>query len=150
MPGCGEYKFPLNVALTEKRPDMVMWSDAKMIIIIFELTVPAERNVLAAHTRKEERYGTLANECRKSGYDTHVFNVEVGVLGFIGDSMRRALLALGGKSLWNSDLRRKIEHLALRCSYAIYLQHKSSAWTPWRLYVPGRSQGMAEEEKVKP
>ena len=134
LPGSA-YAFPLNVALTEKRPDLVLVSEQARIIVLLEHTAPAERNVRKASDRKQHRYANLVTDCEKGGYETFLFTVEVGVLGFIADSLRIALTAIGGKGLWKG-LREEMESLGLRCSYAIYLQHKSLAWQPWRLYVP--------------
>ena len=144
LPGFA-YEFPLNVALTEKRPDLVLVSERARIIVLLEHTAPAERNVRKATNRKQHRYAGLVTDCEKGGYETFLFTVEVGVLGFIADSLRIALTAIGGKGLWRG-VREEMESLALRCSYAIYLQHKSLEWKPWRLYIPGRWGKMEEAE----
>ena len=136
LPGFA-YEFPLHVALTEKRPDLVLVSERARIIVLLEHTAPAERNVRKATNRKQHRYAGLVTDCEKGGYETFLFTVEVGVLGFIADSLRIALTAIGGKGPWRR-VREEMESLALRCSYAIYLQHKSLEWKPWRLYIPGR------------
>ena len=61
----GPYAFPLDSALTEKRPDIVMWSESSKQLVMVELTVPNETNVVDAHRRKMERYRELLVECNK-------------------------------------------------------------------------------------
>lgn len=141
------YKFPFCVALTGQRPDFVLWSEKARVAVLLEHTAPAERNVQKATDRKQLRYGDLVRACEQGGYETYLFTVEVGVLGFVADSLRIALLEIGGKDLWKG-VRGEMESLGLRCSYAIYLQHKSPVWKPWRLYIPGKwGKGAGEEEE---
>ena len=52
--------------------------------------------------------------------------VEVGALGFVADSMRTNLKALG---VWSKALHTHLSEMALRCSYLIFLQHKTQVWT---------------------
>ena len=45
--------FPLHIIQTEKRPDIVAWSDSKKSVVLIELTVPCEENREEAHERKK-------------------------------------------------------------------------------------------------
>ena len=79
--------------MTTSRPDLVLWSAVAKIIILTELTVPAERNVRKAYLRKNLRYDGpdgLASDCRDAGWTVYVLPVEVWTLGFVANSMRRA------------------------------------------------------------
>ena len=65
-----KYQFPSLVAVTGKRPDLVLSSASSKRIVLVELTVPAERNVMQAFQRKMLRYdgpGALASDCRDAG-----------------------------------------------------------------------------------
>ena len=82
-----KYQFPTIVAVTGRRPDLVLWSASRRHIVLLELTVPAERNVVQAFERKMMRYdgpGALASDCRDAGWTVDVMPVEVGTLGFVG------------------------------------------------------------------
>ena len=57
--------FP--VMMTEKRPDLVVWSSDRKHVIILELTVPWEDNIKDAEYRKEKRYEDLINACKEKG-----------------------------------------------------------------------------------
>ena len=133
-----KYHFPSIVAVTDKRPDLVLWSFALKLIVLLELTVPAECNVMQAHDRKRLRYdgpGALASDCRDAGWTVEVMPVEVGTLGFVAESTMRACKKLGA---WSKDLKVALEDVALRGSYAIYIERKSPGWCleKWRLWRP--------------
>ena len=129
------YEFPLSAAVTGKRPDLVLWSESLRVVLLIELTVPAEKNVRAASTRKRERYQGLAEACRERGYTTELLPVEVGVLGFVAHSMQVVCKRLG---VWRGKLKRELEVVTLRCSYWMYLHFRSEDWTPGRLFRADR------------
>jgi hypothetical protein len=100
------YQFPSNIAVTGKRPDLVLWSTSLKLILLIELTVPAERNVQQAYDREMDRYdspGKLTSDCRDAGWDVEVMPMEVGTLGFIAESTMRMLKRLGA---WSKHLPR--------------------------------------------
>ena len=47
-------QFPVHIILTEKRPDIVAWSDSKKSVLLIELTVPWEENWEEAHERNKK------------------------------------------------------------------------------------------------
>ena len=53
LPG-STYSFPPSVASTDMRPDLVMWSNAKQVVILVELTICFETNFVDASLRKSE------------------------------------------------------------------------------------------------
>ena len=72
------YKFPFHITITEKRPDLVLWSEALRTIVLLELTVPHESNVRTAHTRKNTKYTELRQACRDARYRVELMPVEIG------------------------------------------------------------------------
>lgn len=117
-------------------PDLVVWSDSLRVVIMLELTVPSERGVRAAYERKEHRYGKpggLKEAC--AGYTVHLLPVEVGVLGFVAESMKRALRLLG---VWSNELSTALSDMALTCTYVIYVSRKQKSWSDWRMFDPTR------------
>ena len=72
---------------TEKRPDIVAWSDSKKSILLIELTIPWKENREEALKRKKNRYETLRADCVEKGWICHVIPIEVGCRGFIGHSV---------------------------------------------------------------
>ena len=129
-------RFPQYIAATAKMPDLVVWSDSLRVVVMLELTVPSERNVHAAFDRKTKRYGDpggLKDACE--GYTVYLLPVEVGALGFVAHSMRRALQRLG---VWSQQLSTALSDMALSCSYVIYVSRKQKTWTNWRMFDPTR------------
>lgn len=136
LPNTGTYLFPAHIAVTGKKPDFVLWSMQLKLIVILELTVPSERNVRTANLRKRTKYGEaggLVDQCKLAGYKVELLCVEVGVLGFVADSMSYALKKLG---VWSTAVSTQMSEIALRCSYAIFVQRGTLAWKDWRMYVP--------------
>jgi hypothetical protein len=147
-----KYQFPTIVAVTNKRPDLVLWSASRRHIVLLELTVPAERNVVQAFERKLMRYdgpGALGSDCRDAGWVVDVMPLEVGTLGFVAESTMRACKKLGA---WSKELKTTLEEATLRASYAIYIERKTPGWCldAWRVWRPGRKKADApgsREEK---
>ena len=94
-------QFPVHIIQTEKRPDIVAWSDSKKSVLLIELTVPWEENREEAHERKKSRYETLRADCVEKGWICHGIPIEVGCRGFIGHSVISFLSKIGitGRSL---------------------------------------------------
>jgi hypothetical protein len=95
-----QLQFPTNIAITNSRPDIVLWSEASKQVVIIELTVPWEDRLEEAHERKLSKYQQLVDDCRMNGWKSWCLPVEVGCRGFIGKSLWQALRLLGitGKS----------------------------------------------------
>ena len=62
--------FPTEIALTTKRPDIVIWSIKAKKVFIIELTVPYEENFDWAHQHKLEKYEDLREQCVRNGWMT--------------------------------------------------------------------------------
>ena len=88
-------QFPVQIIQTEKRPDIVAWSDSKKSVLIIELTVPWEENREEAHERKKNHYKTLPADWMEKGWICHVIPIEAGCRGFIGHSVISFLSKIG-------------------------------------------------------
>ena len=73
-----DFIFPTKIALSTKRPDIVIWSVKAKKVFVIELTVPYEENFDWAHQRKLEKYEDLREQCVRNGWITNVFPIEVG------------------------------------------------------------------------
>ena len=108
--------FPTEIALTTKRPDIVIWSVQVKKGFVIELTVSFEENFDWAHQHKLEKYKDLREQCVRNCWITNVFPIEVGCRGFIANSTSAFLTNLG---LPPSDKRKymeKIQNKALTAS----------------------------------
>ena len=79
-----EYKFPQDVATTDSRPDMVIWSEDSIVLV--ELTIPFEEGMEAATERKRSKYADLLARCSSTRRAAHLTTIEVGSRGFINAS----------------------------------------------------------------
>ena len=126
--GYSYHVFPSEVLSTTQRPDVLLSSASKRVMVMFELTVPWETNMESAFERKSKRYEQLAADARDNGWKVGVYPIEVGVLGMVGERMMKALMAVGlSKKDWLA-VKKKMEDVASRCSYDIYLHRKIDEW----------------------
>ena len=51
--------FPTHIAITDKRPDIILFSDETKQVVLIELTVPWETRVEEAYERKKKSYEEL-------------------------------------------------------------------------------------------
>ncbi|KAK9524409.1 hypothetical protein VZT92_016805 [Zoarces viviparus] len=87
--------FPPEIAATNFRPDLVLWSPSLNSVYIIELTVPWENAFEEAYERKKLRYAELAAEAKQRGWNAKNCQVEVGCRGFVASSTIRLLKELG-------------------------------------------------------
>ena len=85
--------FPPEIYSTPQRPDIVIWSASIKVVLLLELTCPAEENFDKAHLRKEIRYSDLCHEINNStGWRAQHHPFEVGARGFVARSTRSLLI----------------------------------------------------------
>ena len=124
--------FPVHVVPTSQRPDIVLISNKIKHIIMIELTSPMEENIAIRNDFKRKKYEGLVDECKQAGWIADLFCIEVGARGFISNSVNFTLKRLGFSWKTINRYRNTVSKVALRCSYAIYLQRNSECFTKWR------------------
>ncbi|MGH0152676.1 UNVERIFIED_CONTAM: hypothetical protein FKN15_052941 [Acipenser sinensis] len=120
--------FPPEIATTNFRSDIVLWSGSARLVHLVELTVPWEDAVDEAYERKKLRYAQLATEAEQRGWRVRVYPVEVGCRGFVAHSTTRFLRDVGFSG---QELRRTVRNLseaAERSSNWLWLRQKDSGW----------------------
>lgn len=119
--------FPRDICSTTLRPDVVLWTGEGRSVLLVELTVPWEEGIEGANERKREKYSKLVAECRKSGWNTWLFPVEVGTSGFVANSTTRLL-----KEPWlrGKELHKATKELAEaeKASFWLWLRRQDKAW----------------------
>ena len=73
-----EYCFPQDVAITDRRPDLVIWSDSSICLV--ELTIPFEAGMVTAAERKQVKYEDLLAMCATSHRRACLATIEVGFI----------------------------------------------------------------------
>ena len=134
--GDSQLVFPPEIAVTTQRPDIVIFSRSKKAVLLVELTVPLEDRVAAGHTRKENRYAGLVQQCTENGWFARCFAVEVGCLGYVSPSLLHCLDSLGIPSSTSRKLRNECSRVAHRCSYVLFLRRNCVDWTSWSMGWP--------------
>ena len=78
------FVFPPEIYSFSERPDILIWSPKLKIVILLELTCPAEEGIQAAQLRKQSRYMPLMQNISQS---THwkplLLTFKVGIRGFL-------------------------------------------------------------------
>ena len=121
-------EFPSEIAVTNKRPDIVIWSAKTKQAVLLELTVPWEERIEEAYERKNLKYQELVKDCQQNGWKIWFFAVEVGCRGFVGQSMWRALRAI---AITGADRRKLIGCLCKETETAsLWLwRRRADKWT---------------------
>jgi len=92
--------LPPEIATTDLRPDIVLWSGSARIVQMIELTVPWEDAVDEAYERKKLWYAHLATEAEQRGLRVQVYPVELGCRGFVAHSTTRFLSSFTLSTQW--------------------------------------------------
>jgi len=124
---------------TNLRPDIMIYSLSKKIMIWAELTVPLEENVIDAAIRKTKRYLELAKNLRSRRWTVHPFTIEVGSIGFVADSMMKFLRTIGVNRQQRKWLQRRISLSVARASFLIWCSRFSKKWEKAELTLSAAS-----------
>ena len=79
-------RFNAEICSTNERPYIVVWSSLFKVVVLIELTCPAEEGIQNASIRKQNRYIDLQLLIRNNGWTPHLFTIEVGARGFVAHS----------------------------------------------------------------
>ena len=105
---------------TLSRPDIVIYSVTKKVLIWAEETIPLERNFIQAKLRKEAKYAYLKTQLQLKNWTVYDFTFEVGALSFIAKTFDYVLYSLGFVSKHRKSIRKRVAKIALRASYCIW------------------------------
>ncbi|KAK0139173.1 Retrovirus-related Pol polyprotein from type-2 retrotransposable element R2DM [Merluccius polli] len=120
--------FPPEIAITNLRPDLVLWSKSCRQVFIIELTVPWEDAIDEAFERKRLRYANLAAEAEGRGWNARVWPVEVGCRGFVARSTTRLLKEVGIRGQAQRKAIKELATAAERSSHWLWLKRRDAAW----------------------
>jgi len=123
--------FPPHIAITNQRPDIVLYSPSLRKVVMIELTCPIEDNIEGAYaSSKRARYADLERECIANGWSTHLYTVVVGSRGYCAGSVRECLLELGLDRTTANKTVQEASSAASRCSYIIFTRRNVKEWVP--------------------
>ena len=121
-------QFP-DVVQTTLRPDIVVWSSHGKKIVVIELTVSWEERCDEAYERKAAKYAELMEECRRKGWSTWLFPVEVGCRGFPAASVWKMFTALGITGRNRKTAVQAVSSAAEKASSWIWLRRNHTSWS---------------------
>jgi hypothetical protein len=95
------------------------------VVVLIELTCPAEEGMFNAQLRKETKYSGLVDEINATEWKPKLFTLEVGARGLVGLSTHKTLVRLGFTSSQANVLCKRLSSVVVRCSYVIYQAHNN-------------------------
>jgi len=103
--------FPPFIVSTRLRPDVVLWS-VRSVVILLELTCPAEEGIAAAQVRKTSRYKKLLEDIDATKtWKARLLTLEVGARGLVGSSTYRAFRLLGFSAAQTKSLVKALSEI---------------------------------------
>ena len=126
--------FPITDVPTTLRPDIVIYSLKRRIVIWGELTVPNEERIKQSAIKKIARYKNLADALELKEWTVHNMSFEVGSIGFLGQSVKQFLSKLGFTGPELKFMLIKIAQAARRSSFYIWNARHSPIWSPPSLF----------------
>ena len=121
--------FPVEIATTNLRPDLVLWSASLCTVYIIELTVPWEDAMEEAYVRKSLRYAELAADAEQRGWKAKVCPVDVGCRGFVGRSTTRLLKDMGIGQAQRQAIK-ALSSAAEQASRWLWVKRRDTSWAP--------------------
>ena len=82
-------KYPIHIAVSDRRPDIVVYSNSLKFVLHIEVTAPCEQRFKESNVKKDFTYGInseLELKCRDNGWKVLCFPVEVGAQGYAAKS----------------------------------------------------------------
>ena len=122
--------FPPSIMSTAERPDIVIYSSQIHSVILIENTSGCEENHDENHTLKTEKYNSLVDHIRGTGWECHFFTIEVGARGFNSSRVPYCLKALGFSPRMTRKILPELSRAALVGSYHIWLARNDKSWIP--------------------
>ncbi len=124
---------PVDIAITNQKPDMVIVDNAGKVTIM-ELTVPFESNIVHAEERKRQRYEQLVNNIKDNGHPVDLITIEIGSRGLICKANSDKLLKLV-KSVRKPNAKEfrafksDITKVAVIASYIVFYSKFENQWS---------------------
>ena len=92
------FSFRPQIALTESRPDITIFSNRLKRVILIELTCPCEENMEVWHNTKVDKNMPLKSVIENNGWSVDLFAVEVGTRWYYSGLVLCCFESLGLKN----------------------------------------------------
>ena len=121
-------KIPVEICITNLRPDLIVVSKETKQVGIVELTVPNEDRIEVSGEIKRLKYEKIANEGRLNGWSVRIWAVEVGCRGFPAVSMSTFMKDLGYQGSYKKKAIERVSQAAEQASHSLW---KASHYKEW-------------------
>ena len=123
---------PPHILVTALKPDIFVFSETSLDVIVFELTCPWDSNISRSHQYKSEKYAPLVADLSRDRI-VHFFSVEVSARGQITKDNQSRLKGFFHKCCDGSghnakSLIRVSSKAALLSSYSIFAARREPSW----------------------
>ena len=120
--------IPIDILLTNLRPDLVVIDRVKKSVIILELTVPYETNFANAQERKCLKYSAVISGLEEAGFQCTFFSLEIGSRGIAAHGTCSILRKISGASKKSTrEFVYSMVKVALKCSYVIFKEKDNAS-----------------------
>ena len=117
--------FPQELVVTNLRPDVILMSMSRKIIVLLELTVPWEERVSLSHEIKFGKYEHLLIEARQKGWRASCYPIEIGCRGFVSKSLSYMWRCLGLNSSRIKKVNSRLARETEMCSRWLWLKRNA-------------------------
>ena len=122
--------LPPSMTVTTLKPDIVIVDEKNKKAVIYELTVPFERNIPTQHKYKSDKYAHFETDIKT--HSTSVVAFEVGARGgltkentkVLGDMQKQFMK----KNIQKKHFVNNVKSLSIMSSYYIFTARKHMSW----------------------
>ena len=112
------YCFPVHIAFTQLRPDIIIFSNSLRKVILIELTCPSEENMQSWDSTKINKYLALKTVIESNGWCVELFAVGFGARGYCSKSV---LCCFKKLAFNNTRIRNTIKKIKQICYGMFFL-----------------------------
>ena len=129
--------IPINMTVTNLKPDIVIIDEKKKTVNIVELTVPFEHNIKVRNIYKTNKYAHFLSDI--SSHTPTLTAFEVGCRGYLTKENTDRLKSIHkycDKNITQKRFLENISALAITGSYYIFIARKQPTWSPPGFLTP--------------
>ena len=123
-----QLKIPIEVTITNLRPDIIVFSKKTKQLGVVELTVPSEDRIEISGELKRAKYERLVHEGHQKGWKVRIWAIEVGCRGFPAVSLSTFMKDIGYQGQQRKRTVEKIGQVAESASHSLW---KASHYKNW-------------------
>ena len=124
-----QYRIPPEIASSNLRPDICIYSPKGRKVCFIELTSPSEENIYTWKLKKRQKYIDLVEEAKNNGFTATCRTIEIGARGFISQSSMNVFTLFGCSYKKKDTIRRELSKTAIRCSHFIWINRENPSWS---------------------